>query len=144
MGCIHQHTVLASYRLDRNGKLVKLLHSLIKVVYFKGRKWISKTVYCISFSMVCKIVFCSVFPDIRDNAGKVTRRRRRRTQAIAKRYAFHVNAKIIPRKYSFCNSYSVTGVLTFIKINKCSNQYCPINRYLRNLLNPKITVLSIV
>ena len=43
--------------------------------------------------MVCKIVFCSEFPDIPDNAGKVTRRRRRRrTQAIAKRYAFHANA----------------------------------------------------
>ena len=44
--------------------------------------------------MVCKIFFFSVFPDIPDNAGKVTRRRRkRRTQAIAKRYAFHSNAK---------------------------------------------------
>ena len=43
--------------------------------------------------MVCKIVFCSEFPDIPDNAGKVTRRRRR-TQAIAKRYAFHANTKI--------------------------------------------------
>ena len=48
----------------------------------------SKTVYRISCSMVCKIVFCSKFPDIQDNAGKVTKRRRRRTQAIAKRYAF--------------------------------------------------------
>ena len=44
--------------------------------------------------MVCKIVFCSEFPNIPDNAGKVTRRRR--TQAIAKRYTFHGNAiKII-------------------------------------------------
>ena len=43
--------------------------------------------------MVCKIVFCSEVPDISDNAGKVTRKRaRRRTQAIAKRYAFHANA----------------------------------------------------
>ena len=44
--------------------------------------------------MVCKIVFCSEFPDISDNAGKATRRRRRRrrTQATAKRYAFHANA----------------------------------------------------
>ena len=49
--------------------------------------------------MVCKIVFCSEFPDIPDNAGKFTRRtrrrrrRRRRTQTIAKRYAFHAYAK---------------------------------------------------
>ena len=42
--------------------------------------------------MVCKIVFPSEFPDIPDNAGKVTRRRRRGTQAIAKRYAFDANA----------------------------------------------------
>ena len=39
--------------------------------------------------MVCKIVFCSEFPDILDKAGIVTRRRR--TQAIAKRYEFHAN-----------------------------------------------------
>ena len=43
--------------------------------------------------MVCKIVFSSEFPDIPENAGRKTRRRRRRTQAIAKRYAFHANAK---------------------------------------------------
>ena len=43
--------------------------------------------------MVCKIIFCSEFPDIPDQAGKKTRRRRsRRTQSIAKRYAFHANA----------------------------------------------------
>ena len=50
--------------------------------------------------MVCKIVFCSEFPDIPDNAGKVTRRRRRRRiQAIAKRYMFHADAKT----YSKCS-----------------------------------------
>ena len=42
--------------------------------------------------MVCKIIFCSEFPDIPDKAGRKMRRRRR-TQAIAKRYAFHENAK---------------------------------------------------
>ena len=43
--------------------------------------------------MVCKIIFCSEFPDIPVKAGRKTRRRsRRRTQAIAKRYAFHANA----------------------------------------------------
>ena len=64
-------------------------------MYFKDRNWITKTVNCISCSVVCKIVFYSEFPDIPDNAGKVTkgrRRRRRRTQAIAKRYVFHANA----------------------------------------------------
>ena len=84
-----------SYRLDRNGMLLKFLRILITVMYFKDRNWISKTVNCISCSVVCKIVFCSEFPDIPDNAGKVTRgtrRRRRRTQAIEKRYAFHANA----------------------------------------------------
>ena len=43
--------------------------------------------------MVCKIIFCSEFPDIPDRGGsKTRRRRRRRTQAITKRYAFHANA----------------------------------------------------
>ena len=44
--------------------------------------------------MVCKRVFCAEFPDITDNAGKTTRRirKRRRTQAIAKRFSFHSNA----------------------------------------------------
>ena len=37
-----------------------------------------------------KKVLCSEFPDIPDNAGRVTRRRR--TQAIAKRYAFHAKS----------------------------------------------------
>ena len=50
-----------------------------------------KTVYCISCLVVCKIVFCSEFPDIPDNAGRKTTTRRR-SQAIAKRYAFHANA----------------------------------------------------
>ena len=40
--------------------------------------------------MVCKIICCSEFPDIPDKAGRKTRRRR--TQAIAKRYAFQTNA----------------------------------------------------
>ena len=40
--------------------------------------------------MVCKIICCSEFPDIPDKAGR--KMRRRRTQAIAKRYAFHENA----------------------------------------------------
>ena len=40
--------------------------------------------------MVCKIICCSELPDIPDKAGRKTRRRR--TQTIALRYAFHANA----------------------------------------------------
>ena len=39
--------------------------------------------------MVCKITFCSEFPDILNKAGRVTRRR---TQTIEKRLVFHANA----------------------------------------------------
>ena len=70
---------------------------LIVAVYFKDQSWIAKTHHCINCSVVCKIVFCSKFPDIWDNAGRKTRRRR--TPAIAKRYAFYANAKNI-----FCYS----------------------------------------
>ena len=48
--------------------------------------------------MVCKIAFCSEFPDIPDSSGRKTRRRRkRRAKTIAKRYAFDANA-IMPYK----------------------------------------------
>ena len=51
--------------------LLKFLRILIKVMYFKDRNWnwISKTVNCINCSVVCKINFCSEFPDILDNAN---------------------------------------------------------------------------
>ena len=88
VGRLHQQTVLALYGLGRNGKLLKFLRIL--AVYFKDRNWIPKTMYCISCSVVCKIVFCFEFLDIPDNAGRVTRRRR--TQAIAKRNTFHAYA----------------------------------------------------
>ena len=42
--------------------------------------------------MVCKIIFCFEFLNIPDKAGRKTRRRRRRTQAIAKCYGFVANA----------------------------------------------------
>ena len=67
--------------LDMNGKLLKFLPILITTVYFKDRNRVSKTVHCISSLMVCKIFFCSEFSNIPDNAGRKTRRRRRRTQA---------------------------------------------------------------
>ena len=50
--------------------------------------------------MVCKIIFCSEFPDIPDKASRETRRRR--TEAIAKRYAFHANATRSPGTTSAC------------------------------------------
>ena len=67
-----------SYRLDRNGMLLKFLRILITVMYFKDRNWISKTLNCISCSVVCKIVFCSEFPDIPDKAERRTKKRRRK------------------------------------------------------------------
>ena len=78
------------YCLGRNGKLLKCLHVLITVVYLKVHKWICKTVYCSSSLVVSKIAFCSEFPNIPDNTGRKTRRR---TQVIAKHYAFHTNTK---------------------------------------------------
>ena len=77
------------YRLGRNGKLIKCLRIPITTVYFKDWNWICITLYCISSFVVCKIAFCSEFPDIPDSAGRKTRR----TQAIAKHYEFHANAK---------------------------------------------------
>ena len=53
--------------------------------------------------MVCKIIFCSEFPDIPDKAGRETRRRRR-IQAIAKLYAFHANATRSSGTTSVCFS----------------------------------------
>ena len=89
MGCLHLH---------RHCSRLVAIAWIRTVMYFKDRNWISKTVNGISCSVACKLVFCSKFPDIPDNAGKVMRRtrkrrRKRRTQAIAKRYAFHANAK---------------------------------------------------
>ena len=93
VGCLHQHTVIALYCLDRNRKVLEFLRILRTTVYFKDRDWIYKTVYCISCLMVCKIYFCSEFLVIPDKAGRVTWRKR--TQAIAKHFAFHANAKIM-------------------------------------------------
>ena len=61
--------------------------------------------------MVCKIFFCSKFPDIPDKAGRKTRRRRRRTQAIAKRYVSRKRKKKndLPQICSFR--------VTFIHVN---------------------------
>ena len=109
-----------SYRLDRNGMLLKFLRILITVMYFKDRNWISKTVNCISCSVVCKIVFCSEFPDIPDNAGKFTRRRRRRTQTIAKRYAFHANVikkLVLVNKILWCFDLILHLVLRLNMVN---------------------------
>ena len=87
LGCLHQLTVIALHRLDRR-KLLNFVRIPITVVYFKDRKWIPKTVYCISCSVVCKIFFAPNSPIFRIRLA-VTRRR---TQAIAKRFAFHANA----------------------------------------------------
>ena len=55
--------------------------------------------------MVCKIIFCSVFPNLPDKTGRKTIRRR--TQAIAKRYAFHANAIKQWKVLIFCVRYNL-------------------------------------
>ena len=118
VGCQHQHTLIPLYCLERNRKLLKCLRILITAVYFKDRKWISKTVYCVSCSMVCKIIFCSKFPDILNKAGR--KKRRRRTQAIAKRYAFHANAinlLLIERGWSY------NSILSFLERRMMLKRY---------------------
>ena len=60
--------------------------------------------------MVCKIVLCPEFLDIPDNFGRKTRKRRRRRQAIAKRYAFHANATRSPDTTSVCFSVVTVNV----------------------------------
>ena len=91
VGCLHQLTAIALHRLVIGIEICsKFLRILVTTVYFKDRNWFSKTAYCIICSMVCKIIFCSEFPDISDKADRKTRKRR--TQAIAKCHAFHANA----------------------------------------------------
>ena len=63
----------------------------------------------IGCSVVCKKIFSSEFPDIPDKAGRKTRRR---TQAIAKRYSFHVNAM------NHCFSF------VFLILAACEEYYC--------------------
>ena len=46
----HCSRLVASYRLDRNGRLLKFLRIPITVVYVKDRNWISKTINWISCS----------------------------------------------------------------------------------------------
>ena len=61
--------------------------------------------------MVCKIVFCFGFPDILDEAGRVTRRR---TLAIAKRYAFHANAINEKKTSEFLNILKQEQILSLV------------------------------
>ena len=85
--------------LESQWKVAQIFACPNTAVDFKDRNWIPKTVHCISCLVVCKIVFCSEFPDILDNARRKTGRGRRRTQAIAKRYAFHANAMTVIFQY---------------------------------------------
>ena len=121
-----------SYLLVRNGMLLKFLRILITPMYFKERNGIFKTVNCISCSMVCKIDFCSEFPDIPYNAGKVTRRRRRRrrTKAIAKRYATLplVALHLFPNFERFFIYFKLSRDL--LKITWKSNINCDLLNYL--------------
>ena len=89
-------TILA-YAWIRLESCSKFLSILVITMYFKDRNWISKTVYYNNYSMVCKIIFRSEFPDIPDKVGRKTRKRG--TQAIAKRYAFQANAISLSMEY---------------------------------------------
>ena len=66
-------------------RLVLKKNTQEKVPFYRN-----KQLNCIGCSVVCKIIFCSKLPNIPDKAGRRTRKRR--TQAIAKCYAFHANA----------------------------------------------------
>ena len=83
VGCLHQHTVIALYCLDMNGKVGQFFAYPNNNHVFNGPE------LNLVKSPVCKIIFFSEFPDIPDKAYRKTRRR---TQAITKRYAFHANA----------------------------------------------------
>ena len=50
--------------------------------------------------MVCKVIFCSKFPNIPDKTGRKTRI----AIAIARRYAFHANATRSPGTTGVCFS----------------------------------------
>ena len=61
------------------------------MVCFKDRKWISKTAYCISCSLVCNIVFCSEFPSIRITlAEKQQEEERRQLQSVMRFTQTHI------------------------------------------------------
>ena len=82
-----------SYRLDRNGMLLKFLRILIRVVYFKDRKWISKTVNCISCSVVCKIVFAPNIPIFRTTLAKSREEgEEEEHRQLQRAFVFHANA----------------------------------------------------
>ena len=109
VGCLHQHTAIALYRLDRNGKLLQFFRILITAVYFNDQKWISKTVHCISCFMVCK-----------------------KTQAIAKHFAFYANAinVIASKKLTTTETFAFIAVLVkllsckVLFINRKDNRSC--------------------
>ena len=44
--------------------------------------------------MVCKIIFCSEFPDIPDKVAESQEEKEEKEQVIAKRFTFHANAII--------------------------------------------------
>ena len=68
--------------------------------------------------MVCKIIFCSEFPNIPDKADRKTTRRRR--QGIAKRYAFHANAvrrrtRTIGKRFHFTQTQKRGQLLNVVR-----------------------------
>ena len=77
--------------------------------------------------MVGKIIFCSAFPGIPDKAGRKTTRRRR-TQAIAKRYAFHANPiSNHINIYFFITAVWFSGLTNSANIFRITNSTCRLN-----------------
>ena len=81
--------------MDRNGKLLKLLPILKTALYFKDRNWISKSVYCISCSVVCKIVFAPNFPIFRITLAKSREEEGEEEHRQLQNTLFHANSIIL-------------------------------------------------
>ena len=65
--------------------------------------------------MVCKIIFCFEFPVIPDKVGRNARRRR--TQAIAKRYMIHANGVTFAMPYHGLIAYFKLKRFTWLDIS---------------------------
>ena len=79
-----------------NGKEWNVVYPTVTVMHFTDQNCCSKTVYCISCVMVCKIFFGSEFPKKMEKTGN-----------CKKRLAFQVNAKIAFLRASMVVTYYI-------------------------------------
>ena len=57
--------------MGRNDMLLEIFaYPTVTVMYFTGQNWIPKTVYCMSYVVVCKMFSCPEFPDRMEKSGK--------------------------------------------------------------------------